>query len=299
MNCDMKSLVKDVKNLEKKLLVVLSFVAVPMIMASEESEAKRADSKWREEMAADEVASDAQMLAFLRGHGGVERDEAWPDIAYAVQNGKEERVAQLLTAGSSPNWQTSVGITLLAMAVKRKDVGVAKLLVEAKADLDGDYGEGASIVAKRGDWNGTTVLMQAAQAGNLELVNLFIGAGASVNRRDMFRGTALNGAVRSHNPAIVQALLAAGAIVRTEDIETAERAAEIAGNREILNQLHSTPFRQRSFILLAKQAMKSPNLLPILAAGSCFAVHFGRIIMRSGAVQDGACDALSCHLNIN
>lgn len=250
----------NIQHAIKSAVIVLSFACVPVIMASEEPEAKQADSKWREEMSAAEVASDAHMLAFLHGHGGAARDEAWPDIAYAVQNGKEERVAQLLAARSNPNWQTSVGLTLLAMAVKRKDVGVAKLLVDAKADLDGDYVEGTSIIATRGDWNGETVLMQAARAGNVELVNLFIGARASVNRRDMCRGTALNGAVQSNNPAIVRALLDAGATVRTEDMEIAEHA----GNQEIISLLRNTPLRQRSFMLLAKQAAAPQNRVPAL-----------------------------------
>jgi hypothetical protein len=298
MNCDIKKLVR-------RMVIVLGLAPITVIVAMKKSDDKwpfpAPPAEWSDGQDAKEGDAAYQSQSSqppARGIPAFGTDTPWPAIAYAVKNKKTDRVGQLLGQGQDPNWQTSMGLTLLAMATNNGDVETAKLLVQAKADLDTDYQEGSTIIANRGDWNGTTVLMRAAHAGNVELVNLFISAGASVNRRDMCRGTALNGAVASNNPAIVQALLAAGAIVRTEDVEIAERAAVSTGNHDIITLLQNAPLRQRSFILLAKQAIKSPTLLPALAAASCFAVHFGRLIIRSVAAQDGACDALQCALNI-
>jgi ankyrin repeat protein len=125
------------------------------------------------------------------------------------------------------------GGTALHWAVYRDDVGLADVLLRAKANVQAAnrvgmtplamaalYGRPAMIdrLLKAGadarelGPNGETTLMFAARNGNPAALKLLIEAGADVNARERLRGTtALMWAAEQRHPEAVKVLLAAGA----------------------------------------------------------------------------------------
>jgi ankyrin repeat protein len=97
-------------------------------------------------------------------------------------------------------------VTPLAIAVENGNPTLAKLLLEA----------GANPTAVSGD--GETLLMAAASAGHLPIVELLLARGVDPNVRDRWRGqTALTRAAGENHAAVVSALLAAGADPNASD----------------------------------------------------------------------------------
>lgn len=100
-------------------------------------------------------------------------------------------------------------ITDLFKAVASDDTNQVLALLQAGADCN-----------TRND-EGFTLLMQAAQTGNLKMINTLIASGAEVNLTDPLGWTALMKAIFNHElnrgfPEIAQALIDAGAEIETQ-----------------------------------------------------------------------------------
>src|SRR5215813_2990221 len=115
-----------------------------------------------------------------------------------------------------------------ADAVQKKDLSALRALVQHKADVN---------VAQP---DGTTALHWAVVWNNEEAVALLLRAGANATARNRYGATPLSEAVSAGSAAMVEALLKAGADVKTlttEDGETVLMTAARAGNANVVRLL--------------------------------------------------------------
>ena len=94
---------------------------------------------------------------------------------------------------------------------------------------DGEEAWARELLAAGADPNGMALIM-AIQCGELEIVRLFIAAGADIDR-DFARTTPLIRAMTAGYPAIVQALIDAGADVHKPDEKGLPLAQAKPGSR--------------------------------------------------------------------
>lgn len=223
MNCLTKATLMCMRAVLKTSWVITSLVlaSVPLLQASSEQDAK----------------SVPPMLS----------------LVVAVRKCDSECVKKLLGAGHSPNWQNNRGTTLLWTATDNNDIETARLLVHAKADLDGNYLQGSGIEASKGDVAGRTVLMKAADKDQLEIARIFIAAGANVNKRDMFDCSALQLAANKGYPEMARELLQAGATIGIQELA----AAQEKGDQRILDLLHAAPLTQKAAAVVFKELVES------------------------------------------
>ncbi len=122
-------------------------------------------------------------------------------LHWAVYNGHADMVQMLLAGGADVKARTRLGgITPLMMAAKSGDVGVIKLLLEAKSDV------------ATTNSNGTTPLMLASASGKADAVKLFLDRGADVNAVDTTHGqTALMFAAAQGRLDAITGLMGRGA----------------------------------------------------------------------------------------
>lgn len=128
----------------------------------------------------------------------------------AIESGNDNVVKLLLRAGMSPDTAKTLSVTGLMVAAEKGDTGMAKVLIEAAANVN-----------LKNQLRGKTALMLAAENGNRDLVEMLIHAGADVNaktEKHVYFGinypggnTALLYAAGSGNLECVRALLKAGA----------------------------------------------------------------------------------------
>ena len=115
---------------------------------------------------------------------------------------EETRVIELKTwidAGSNP--KSPIVDRLWTLAIASNNADTIKTLLKAGADVNATFGDGS------------TVLMGAAQAGQMESVRALLAAGASVKGQTGDGTTALTVAAQAGRAEIVRVLLAAGADV--------------------------------------------------------------------------------------
>ena len=160
---------------------------------------------------------------------------AAPPLIDAVKAGDAAAAAALLTAGADVNAPQADGTTALHWAAHRGDVDLVRQLIRAGADVNAknDYGAtpmseaavvadpalieallaaGADVESPNAD--GQTALMVVARTSRIEAARLLLTRGANVNAVEQWRGqTALMWAVAQKQPAMVAALIAAGADV--------------------------------------------------------------------------------------
>jgi hypothetical protein len=152
----------------------------------------------------------------------------WPipdHFVKAVNEGNEPLTGWFLKAGLPPDLTDDKGIPVLCLAARAGFTGLCRRLVEA----------GAQVNAVAPDRN-NNALMDAAAAGNADLARLLIAAGTELNRQSKNDQTALMLAVGINNPAIVAALLDAGADTELKDVlgMTALQYAKILGFGQIV-----------------------------------------------------------------
>lgn len=124
------------------------------------------------------------------------------EIHDAIANGDSARVAALLRADPGlvrSQAENPMRDLPLHTAAISNQVGIARMLLDAGAEVDG------------GDTDGSTPLHDAAVGRKREVAQLLIARGADVNRRDRNGGCALSFAVSGGDSLIVQNVLAAGA----------------------------------------------------------------------------------------
>jgi ankyrin repeat protein len=143
-----------------------------------------------------------------------------PLIVSAMQNHSDAVVKMLLAKGADLKAADKDGMTFLLAASGAGNFGEVQVAVQKGADVDGK------------DASGTTALMNAAGTGDLATVEFLIAKGADVNAMtssELF-GEVKNGKIRLGKftplmlasvygpPAVVEALLRAGARVDAQDV---------------------------------------------------------------------------------
>jgi ankyrin repeat protein len=127
-----------------------------------------------------------------------------------VRIGREFALVQLLTIEETRAIELKNGIDaprsptterLWTMAIAANDSSIVKKLLDSGADFNAKFGDGS------------TVLMGAAQAGQMEIVRALLAAGASVNAQTRDGTTALVAASQAGHAQIVRVLIDAAADV--------------------------------------------------------------------------------------
>ena len=155
-------------------------------------------------------------------------------LAELAQEGDLETVRSLLAQEVDVNAAQADGMTALHWAAFRDDLEMAKLLIEAKADVKAGTRVGAipplHMASKNGsaamiellakaeaDVNyatttGATALMVAAMSGSVDAVKMLAAHGADPNARDKKNGqTSLMYAAWENRPKVIKALVEHGA----------------------------------------------------------------------------------------
>jgi len=120
-------------------------------------------------------------------------------LMLAVELGLEKPTTKLLAIGASHVTKYSSGQTLLMMAVGKRHISIARILL--------DHG----ISPNAPSAHGQTPLLLAVDNEDLEILNLLIENNADVNYRGGRYGCALNGAMYLDNSEMITVLKAAGA----------------------------------------------------------------------------------------
>ncbi|KAK6844762.1 hypothetical protein PG995_014872 [Apiospora arundinis] len=182
------------------------------------------------------VLGSALGVAAFRGHAdvvdlflsrGADPDRKSPRFGSVLQiaalGGSEAVVKRLIEAGADVNARGGDYETALLAAASKQHETVVSLLARSGADLDsGD--------SKASTWSKGSALYQAAAAGDMNLTNILLKAGADVNGPDAAAtGTPLLGAAKSASLGIVQLLIRKGADVNRGSEETGYPLIEAAG----------------------------------------------------------------------
>ncbi len=116
-------------------------------------------------------------------------------------------VSDLIVLGANVDWRDEHNgkRTALHWAAERGKVDVARILIDAKANLD---------VQDRWDW---TPLNYAAEFGRVEIVRMLIGAKANLNVQDWQGWTPLHRAARNGRVEVAQMLIGAKANLDVQD----------------------------------------------------------------------------------
>jgi ankyrin repeat protein len=114
----------------------------------------------------------------------------------AIIKNDKKQVAKLLEDKADPNYTISSGswmkVNMLITAVNNNDIGIVKLLIDKKADVNWK------------DGFNTTALMYAASKGNREIVKLLLENDADVNATDGQGNTVLSAAKESKNEEVIR-----------------------------------------------------------------------------------------------
>jgi len=164
----------------------------------------------------------------------------------AIKKDDVQAVANAIREGADVNalYDAGTSLTALMKAADSDSAGVAKLLIEKKADVNGadKWGstalmhaakQNASKVAmllleqkadvEAADKAGLNALMFASEAGSYDVVKLLIGHGAKINGpRDSYGMTPLIRAIKGRSVSVAQLLVDNGADVNA-GIESSER----------------------------------------------------------------------------
>jgi uncharacterized protein len=121
-------------------------------------------------------------------------------LAQCVRDGDTKAVELFLKAGFHPDIRDKYGVPMLCVAARGKHRSVAELLLDRGAQLD-----------LQSEDRGYSPLMDAAQAGSADLVELFIEKGANPNLTSKDGQTALVVAVGRNDADVARILVAGGA----------------------------------------------------------------------------------------
>ena len=173
-------------------------------------------------------------------------------------------VRQLMKQGFSANFQQA-GATPLNIVAEQGDLELARLLVQAGADLE------------LRDQNGHTPLKRAATHGHLSVAKYLLDEGADVNAEDKRGNVPLNSAASHGNSALVSLLLEQGAEVNRSNKSgySALMHAASHGHEAVVQQLLNTGAEVNSLtnkgknaLQLARQKEQDKIVEALLAAGA-------------------------------
>jgi ankyrin repeat protein len=185
-------------------------------------------------------------------------------LHWAASQGELATTQALLKAGASVSAATRIGgITPLFMATRHGSDAVVDALLKAGAR------------ATEANGNGTTVLMNAAAAGNAATVKLLVDHGANVNAADATSGqTALMFAAARNSAAAIKVLLAAGADphVQTSVVKMERVRVDANGDPLSPDELQKALAREAS---AARSGAKRPErVFGATVIGGMTALHF-------------------------
>jgi ankyrin repeat protein len=139
-------------------------------------------------------------------------------------------INDLIALGANLDWQDkdNYNYTPLHLAIREESVEIARMLIDAGADLD-----------VQDTWGSKTPLHDAALWRRIEIARMLIDAGASVDVQDNDGWTPLHWAARYGQVEIVKMLIDAGADVNVQNENgfTPLHWAAIKGNEEIAQML--------------------------------------------------------------
>jgi ankyrin repeat protein len=175
------------------------------------------------------VADDAGLLRALLDRGAnVNTKNQAGATALMWATGDLEKTRLLLERGADVSASSDSGRTALMIAAGGGPATeIARLLVEKGAD-------------PRYTSNGYTVLMEASEQGDRELVDLLLKHGANVKSTNRVGWTALHNGAMNANTGIVADLIAAGADANARETfhgTTPLHWAAASGNREVVKLL--------------------------------------------------------------
>ncbi len=122
------------------------------------------------------------------------------DFIHAARDGNLQAVQNYLNSGGDVNHKNQYGGTAIMFAARANHVEIAKILIEANADLN-----------IHGAYAGTTALIWAAQHGSFEIVKLLVENNAKINAKNHKGETALNFANNGNFKEIADYLKSKGA----------------------------------------------------------------------------------------
>ena len=225
-----------------------------------------------------------------------------PAIITAVRSGDVQAVRAALTARANVNARQGDGATALHWAAHLDDLQSAQLLIRsgARPGLADDTGATPlylactnrsaamvdTLLAAGADanamlLNGETALMTCSRTGEVKAVDALLARGADVNRKEPFRDqTALMWAAAQKHPAVVAALVKAGADVRARSRAFAQTVTSEVTQRAGREALNYTVTRGGS--------------TPLLFAARSGDVESARVLLAAGAdVNDALPDGMT------
>jgi ankyrin repeat protein len=194
-----------------------------------------------------------EIIASLKKIGG---DLGGKEIMLAAKNKNPKVIAQLIRNGADVNMTDENGVTPTMIAAQYGSVEVVDLLIKSGADINVNDNDGknvlfysvknnievVSFLLKMGfDVNATlhneigypTILMEAIEAGKIEIVESLIRAGADIHIKAGKGSIALHCAINKQDIKIVELLIRSGADIhaKTDDMVTSLMRA--SGNNSV------------------------------------------------------------------
>ena len=159
-------------------------------------------------------------------------------LVVAVRDGDVSALEGALAHHADVEARDWWGRTALTLAVMHKNESCLVALIEHRADVNAV--QNTATFALKGVEANKTVLMEAAESGNLRFVELLMANGAKINRRDEFGLSALSFAVRAGHTPMVKFLLSKGAdpnVLQTWSGDSPLMWAAVQGYEEIAGLL--------------------------------------------------------------
>jgi len=181
-------------------------------------------------------------------------------LMIASDESKLQVMKLLIKRGANLNYKSNYHMTALYHAIGKGDLVVAKLLVEAGADLECDchgtrpldYAVGANNVEmarmlldhgalitrqENQDGYGLSLLRSACISSRLDMVRLLVQKGASVNEEDDIGETPLRSAAVRGDHDVVKLLIELGADVNVKDRVSGSTPLMLARSPEVIELL--------------------------------------------------------------
>ncbi len=150
-------------------------------------------------------------------------------LALCASEGNLKGLSIFLYAEFSSNTKNKKGVTLLCLSIRRGHRMLIPVLLKNGADVN--------LLSED---TGNSPLMDAASAGNVEIVSGLINSGAEIDTKSKTGQTSLMLAVSIGNPEIADLLIRAGADVTIEDNlgMTAKQYAKLFKRTEIVELIN-------------------------------------------------------------
>ena len=151
-------------------------------------------------------------------------------ISNAVFRGHHEVVKLLLSRGASANDTKFQGLTLLNYCCQRNYIEIAKILIQAQANINYVSNNGYTPLF-------TSIMSSSVGLKNIEMCTLLINNGADIEIKDVYDRTALFLACERDDENIIELLLKYNADTKVKN-NAGLTAFEITNNPKILKMLN-------------------------------------------------------------